>query len=63
MSLFKNFVIREQTQFEFRAEAFNILNHPQFGLPNATIGNPQAGSITSTVGNPRQLQLALRFQF
>ncbi len=63
MSLFKNFTIREQTQLEFRAEAFNIFNHPQFGLPNATIGNPQAGSITSTVGNPRQLQVALRLQF
>jgi carboxypeptidase family protein len=63
MSLFKNFVIREATRFEFRAEAFNIFNHPQFGLPNPTIGNPQAGAITSTVGNSRQMQVALRFQF
>jgi hypothetical protein len=63
MSLFKDFTIREQTVLEFRAEAFNIFNHPQLGLPNATIGNPQAGSITSTVGNPRQLQVALRLQF
>jgi hypothetical protein len=63
MSLFKNFVIREQTRLEFRAEAFNIFNHPQFGLPNASIGNPQVGQITSTVGNPRQLQMGLRFQF
>ncbi len=62
-SLFKNFEIREGTRFEFRAEAFNVLNHPQFGLPNASIGNAQAGQITSTVGNPRQLQLGLRFQF
>jgi len=63
MSLFKNFVIREQMRFEFRAEAFNVFNHPQFGLPNASIGNAQVGSITSTVGNPRQLQMGLRFQF
>ena len=63
MSLVKEFVVREQTHFELRAEAFNILNHPQFGLPNASIGNPQAGMITSTVGNPRQLQMGLRFQF
>jgi hypothetical protein len=62
-SLFKNFVIREEMRFEFRAEAFNVLNHPQFGLPNQNIGNAQVGSITSTVGNPRQLQLGLRFQF
>ncbi len=63
MSLFKNFVIRDQVRFEFRAEAFNVFNHPQFGLPNQNIGNAQVGSITSTVGNPRQLQLGLRFQF
>ena len=63
MSLFKNFVIHEQTRFEFRAEAFNVFNHPQFGLPNANIGNAQVGTITSTVGNPRQLQMGLRFQF
>jgi hypothetical protein len=62
-SLFKNFVIREEIRFEFRAEAFNILNHPQFGLPNQNIGNAQVGSITSIVGNPRQLQMGLRFQF
>src|SRR5438270_5678742 len=37
LSLFKYFVIREQTRFELRAEAFNILNHPQFGLPNPNI--------------------------
>ena len=63
MSLFKNFVIKEQTRVEFRAEAFNVFNHPQFGLPNPNIGNAQVGTITSTVGNPRQLQLGLRFQF
>jgi hypothetical protein len=63
MSLFKNFVIRDQMRFEFRAEAFNVFNHPQFGLPNPNIGNAQAGSITSIVGNPRQLQMGLRFQF
>jgi Carboxypeptidase regulatory-like domain len=63
MSLFKAFPIHERTEFEFRAEAFNVFNHPQFGYPNASIGNPQAGQITSTVGNPRQLQMGLRFQF
>ena len=63
MSLFKSFVIRDQTRIEFRAEGFNVFNHPQFGLPNPNIGNAQVGVITSTVGNPRQLQLGLRFQF
>lgn len=63
MSLFKQFPIREQMRFELRAEAFNVFNHAQFNLPNATIGNAQVGQITSTVGNPRQVQLGLRFQF
>ena len=63
MSLFKNFVIKDQMRFELRAEAFNVFNHPQFGQPNPNIGNAQVGAITSTVGNPRQLQMGLRFQF
>ena len=63
LSLFKTFTVREQTRVEFRAEAFNVLNHPQFGLPNPNIGNGQAGAITSIVGNPRQLQMGIRFQF
>ena len=63
MSLFKDFPIREELKLQFRAEAFNIFNTPQFGQPNASIGNVQAPVISSTVGNPRQLQMALRFQF
>jgi hypothetical protein len=53
----------EKVTFSLRAEGFNLLNTPQFGLPNATIGVAQAGVIT-TVQNPeRQLQLALRVAF
>jgi hypothetical protein len=63
LSLFKSFTIHEQTRVEFRAEAFNVFNHPQFGLPNPNIGNGQAGTITSIVGNPRQLQMGVRLQF
>jgi len=48
---------------QFRAESFNIFNHPQFGQPNATIGNGAVGTITSVVGNPRQMQVALRLAF
>jgi hypothetical protein len=63
MSLFKDFPIREEFKVQFRAEAFNVFNHPQFGQPNGTVENSQAGRITSTVGNPRQLQVALRLQW
>lgn len=53
----------EKVTFSLRGEGFNLLNTPQFGLPNATIGVAQAGVIT-TVQNPeRQLQLALRVAF
>jgi hypothetical protein len=62
-SLFKDFQMREKMKLQFRAEAFNTLNHPQFGLPGASIGSSTAGIISSTVGNPRDLQLALKFEF
>ena len=62
-SLFKEFPIREQMLFQFRFEAYNTLNHPQFGYPNPNIGNAQAGQITTIVGNPRNLQASARFQF
>jgi hypothetical protein len=62
-SLFKNFTVHEEMQFQFRFEAFNAFNHPQFGYPNQTIGNSQVGQITSIVGNARNLQASLRFQF
>jgi hypothetical protein len=55
--------IRERFRVEFRAEAFNLLNTPQFGLPNATLGTATAGTITTTVNSQRELQLALRLAF
>ncbi|MEO7145894.1 MAG: hypothetical protein ABI165_20565, partial [Bryobacteraceae bacterium] len=62
-SLFKDFPIHERFRVQFRAEAFNLLNHPQFGQPNATIGSSSAGIISSIVGNPRELQGSLRLVF
>jgi hypothetical protein len=62
-SLFKDFSFTEQAKLQFRAEVFNVFNHPQFGQPNGTVFNPGVGQITSIVGNPRQIQLALKLIF
>ena len=44
----KNFKVRESQQIEFRSEFFNMLNHPNFGLPGNTVDVPGGASITST---------------
>ena len=62
-SAFKVIPVTERFQLQFRGEFFNIFNHPQFDLPNATIGSAAAGVISSTVGSPRDIQLSLRLTF
>ena len=48
----------------FRAEFFNLFNHPQFGTPINDINEPSVfGSVNSTVNNPRLVQLALKLSF
>jgi hypothetical protein len=60
----------ESIQLQFRADVFNIFNHPQYGLPNADVSSKGFGQITSTInigpvgtGTARQMQLALRLAF
>jgi len=62
-SVFKDFGFgRESRQkLQFRAEFFNILNTPQFQIPNRTFSTPQFGTITETINDNRDVQLALRF--
>ncbi len=67
-SFFKRIRINEQLNLQFRAEAFNILNHVNFAEPGQVIfqGNnssSSAGVITSTAGTSRQLQFALKLLF
>jgi hypothetical protein len=47
----------------FRAEFFNLFNHPQFGSPVADINAPGFGSVNSTVNNPRLVQFGLKLTF
>ena len=78
MALFKHFAITERASFEFRAEAFNIFNHTEWG----PLGGDQGGAAgsagfssgtgsfggsnflqTGTVYSPRILQLGLKLIF
>jgi hypothetical protein len=70
-SLIKNTRIGP-VQTEVRLEAFNLLNHPQFGNPNTTFGNAAFGQITAMLSNPscslcgtveRQIQLGVKMRF
>lgn len=63
IALHRRFVFGEQKAITFRAECFNALNHPNYGipLPFADFG-PAFGRIAS-VGDPRRIQFALRFDF
>jgi hypothetical protein len=67
-SLFKSTAISERTNLQFRAEFFNVLNHANFGTPNATVFSsgaisPSAGLITSTATTSRQIQFGLKLIF
>ncbi len=63
-SIIKTFPLhREGMGLNFRAEFFNLFNHPQFGAPIADINQPGFGAVNSTVNNPRLMQLALKLSF
>lgn len=62
ISLLKNFQLRETMRLQFRAEAFNIANHPNFGLPIADLASPNFGRILSA-SPARLVQLALKLIF
>jgi outer membrane receptor protein involved in Fe transport len=63
LAVHRRFAIRESRAVELRTEFFNLLNHPNFGIPGPYPDfGPFFGKIFST-GQPRRLQLALRFDF
>jgi len=62
-SLIKQFELPREMGLNFRAEFFNLFNHPQFGSPIADINQTAFGAVTSTVNNPRLVQLALKLTF
>src|SRR5947209_9475398 len=56
----KSFKLRETQQLEFRSEFFNMLNHPNFGLPGSTVDEAGGASITNTATDNRQIEFALK---
>ncbi|MGC1784664.1 MAG: TonB-dependent receptor [Acidobacteriaceae bacterium] len=48
---------------QFRAEAFNLFNHTQFGPPDTALGDGTTGIVSSQLNNPRELQFALKLLF
>jgi hypothetical protein len=63
-SVIKKFALpRKDMGLNFRAEFFNLFNHPQFGMPINDINAPGFGSVSSTVNNPRLVQFALKLTF
>jgi hypothetical protein len=69
LSLVKNTKLTERMNLQFRTEAFDVLNHPNFGNPNLNAQSSSFGKITTTrfptgdFGSARQLQLSLKLQF
>jgi hypothetical protein len=64
MNLMKNITWKERYNLQLRADAFNVFNHPNFGVPSASISNPASmGVISSTVGEARTLEFAAKFSF
>jgi len=67
LALSKSFALpREGMRLSFRAEAFNLFNNVEFGIPNLSLASPTTfGEITTYAygAAPRVLQMALRFEF
>ena len=63
LALARSFSITEHTAFQFRAEAFNSLNHTNLGTPNRFVNTPQFGTITMAMTPGRQMQLSARLSF
>jgi hypothetical protein len=62
LSLQKDVAIRESVKLQFRGEAYNVFNHPNFNIPNRIAFTPNFGQISSTQDS-RQLQIAIKLIF
>jgi hypothetical protein len=69
MSMFKNFTVWREHYLQFRADVFNLLNHPSWANPSTTNINSNGGTITgarsfqSNTPDARFFQLSLKYVF
>jgi hypothetical protein len=62
IGLLKDFSVTERHKIQFRAEAFNWVNHPNWNNPNTTPTSASFGKVQDKSGS-RELQFALRYSF
>jgi hypothetical protein len=69
LSIARDTKITERVSLQFRSEAFNLFNHPNFGQPQNNLAVASFGQITATrtirgdLGSSRQIQFALKLLF
>jgi len=61
-TLMKKFALAEKQSLQFRAEFFNLVNHPNFSIPDRTVTSPGFGTITRAKDG-RQIQFGLKYNF
>lgn len=61
-AFYKSFPIGERANVQFRAEFFNIWNHPSFTTVSTGYGSGDFGAVTGTL-DPRQIEFTLRLNF
>jgi hypothetical protein len=62
-ALVRSFAIAEKVHLEMRAEAYNAMNHSNWGTPNRFVNTPQFGSITEAATPGREFQVSARLSF
>jgi hypothetical protein len=63
-AIYRDFPIKGETnRLQFRAEFFNLANHPIFAQPGGTAGTPNFGAIGATAFDSREIQFGLKLYF